>query len=519
MNHGILLGCMQTPPDLFHIDPDWLNIKRAAGAHKIASFMRNQGWDIEVLDYWLAFDFEEFKEFINSRVTRDTYFIGISGTFALSGIILDRANKYLRWVKEKYPNIAIIAGSKQLYVTRELEAHYHLTGYGEFGLDQLLKKLMGKESHVVINETMGLKEVNCDLHHPCYPQKDLLVKYEDRDFLMPQESMTLEFSRGCKFACKFCSYNVIGVRGDYTRDISSLYNELQENYDRFGITNYSVADETVNDSVEKLRLIAEQVKKLPFKPDMTGYIRVDLIAARPEDRVYLEEMGLWSHYYGIESLNHEAAKTIGKGMSPDKIKQGLLDVRDYFKQSDTGRYRNTFSMIAGLPHETTETFIDGLKWNAENMPEEALVIFPLYLSDSVAPGNKNNTSEFDRTWRESGKFHTQQGTDESFGATPDKLPEFSRDYFWNNYSMYGSLKWSHDTFNWWSANKIVAEQILSDNVVGRGIINWNLYNFVSSGTYTWDEALALSNLEYDVDLVRKDTDAHMEAYKWKKLSL
>ena len=65
MNHGILLGCMQTPPDLFHLDPDWLNIKRAAGAHKIASFMRGQGWDIEVLDYWLAFDFEEFKEFIS----------------------------------------------------------------------------------------------------------------------------------------------------------------------------------------------------------------------------------------------------------------------------------------------------------------------------------------------------------------------------------------------------------------------------------------------------------------------
>ena len=518
MNHGILLGCMQTPPDLFFRDPDWINIKRAAGAHKIASFMRSQGWDIEVLDYWLAFDFDEFKEFVNSRVTQHTYFIGISSTFPLSGVILQRANKYLRWVKQRYPDIAIIAGSKQIYVTREIEAHYHLTGYGEYGLDQLLKKLMGKESSVVISNNDGLNEVMCDVHHPCYPQKDLVVRYEDRDFIMPQESMTLEFSRGCKFACKFCSYNVIGVRGDYTRDMPSLYRELQENYDRFGITNYSVADETVNDSVEKLKCIANEVQKLSFKPDMTGYIRGDLIASRPEDKIYLEQMGLWSHYYGIESLNHKAAKSIGKGMHPDKLKQGLLDVKDYFKKCGS-RYRNTFSFIAGLPHETPETFIEGLEWNAKHMPDEAVVIFPLYLSGHESNEAKNNTSEFDRTWRQSGDFHTQQGTDESFGAAPEKLPELMREYFWNNYSNTGALKWSHDTFNWWSANKLVAEQMLTDNVLGRGIINWNLYNYVSSGTYTWDEALSMGNLDYDQELVRKDTDAHMDAYKWKKLSL
>lgn len=520
MNHGIIFGCMQAPPDLYFSAPDWINIKRAAGAHKIASFMRNQGWDIEVLDYWLAFDFDEFKEFIRSRVTKHTFFIGISGTFPLTGNVLDRANKYVRWIKEKYPDIYIIAGSKQVYVTRGIEAHYHLTGYGEYGLDQLLKKLMGKESHVVIEENSGIKAVNCDLHHPCYPQKDLVVRYEDRDFLMPQESLTLEFSRGCKFACKFCSYNVIGVKGDYTRDMPSLYTELQENYDRFGTTSYAVADETVNDSVEKLKRIAAEVKKLSFKPDMTGYIRGDLIAAREDDKKYLEEIGLWSHYYGIESLNHKAAKSIGKGLHPDKLKKGLLEVRDYFKKSDTGRYRNTFSMIAGLPHETEETFKEGLRWNSQNFPEEALVIFPLFLSDDFSESSKNSKSEFDRTWRESGEFHSQQGTDESFGASPDKLPELSRDYFWKNYKMSGSaVKWSHDTFNWWTANKIVAEAMLTDDVVGRGIVNWNLYNFVDSGTYTWDEALALTNINYDKERVTRDTENHMEQYKWKKLSL
>ena len=516
MNHGLILGSMQAQPDIFFNSPDWINIKRSAGAHKIASFMRKQGWDIEVLDYWLAFDFDEFKEFINSRVTHNTFFIGISGVFPLTGKVLERANKYVRWIKEKYPNIYIIAGSKQIFLTRAIDAHYHLTGYGEYGLDQLLKKLMGKESYVVIEDDNGIKGVNCDLHHPCYPQKDLVVRYEDRDFLMPQESMTLEFSRGCKFACKFCSFNVIGVRGDYTRDMPSLYTELKENYDRFGITSYAVADETVNDSVEKLKRITAEIKKLPFKPDLTGYIRGDLIAAREDDKKYLEEMGLWSHYYGIESLNHKAAKTIGKGMHPDKLKQGLLEVRDYFKKSDSGRYRNTFSMIAGLPHETEKSFKEGIRWNSENFRDEGVAIFPLYLNGDLS---KNSKSEFDLTWRESGEFHSQPGTDESFGADPKKLPDLTREYIWENYNMPNALKWSHDTFNWWTANKIVAETMLTDDVAGRGIVNWNLYNFVSSGTYTWDEALALKNINYDKEKITKDTLQHFEAYKWKKLSL
>ena len=55
MNHGIILGCLQADsasqgslvPD--RTCPD-INLKRSGGGHKIATFMRTKGWDIEVLD-------------------------------------------------------------------------------------------------------------------------------------------------------------------------------------------------------------------------------------------------------------------------------------------------------------------------------------------------------------------------------------------------------------------------------------------------------------------------------------
>ena len=53
---GIILGCLQQNPGWQgprgSTNPDWVNLKRSGGAHKIASYMRTEGWDIEVLDYW-----------------------------------------------------------------------------------------------------------------------------------------------------------------------------------------------------------------------------------------------------------------------------------------------------------------------------------------------------------------------------------------------------------------------------------------------------------------------------------
>ena len=62
VGHGIILGGMLERPDQAELrnqrpgeysEPEfWPNTKRSAGAHRIATFLREQDWDIEVLDYW-----------------------------------------------------------------------------------------------------------------------------------------------------------------------------------------------------------------------------------------------------------------------------------------------------------------------------------------------------------------------------------------------------------------------------------------------------------------------------------
>ena len=516
---GIILGCLQQNPGWQgprgSTNPDWVNLKRSGGAHKIASYMRTEGWDIEVLDYWLAFTDEEFREFIKSRVTNDTKFIGVSVTFGYKGTLLKRAQDNLTWLKTAYPDVLIIAGSKVLVDTMNLPCDYYITGYGEFGLIKLLK------GEATIIEYQGKQVVMSDRYHPCFPEKDLVVSYEDRDFIQPGDNLTLELSRGCKFACKFCSYNAIGMRGDLTRDMSTLHGEMLENYERWGVTSYHVADETTNDNQEKIKLAGQEIQRLPFMPNLTGFVRADLISRRPEDKVYLAEMGFWAHYYGIETFNQDAGRVVGKGINPEELKAGLLEVKDYFKKH-CGRYRSTASLILGLPYETTESLYDGLSWYRNNMPEENLILQPLFINKHVDP-NLGTSSEFARTWREGKHFHSEAPREE---FTQEELDLFDGNpltlqYLKKLHDGPHWVNWSHDTFTWKSAIIELGKFILKDgyNYNNNRIMTWDLFNFVTPGTYDWDNVLDLTIVNYDWKKLASDTDQYLQNYKNFKLGL
>ena len=112
MKHGIILGALQSNPGWQGkgTDLNWISLKRSGGAHKIATFLRNEGWDVEVLDYWLTFTEEEFQLFCKQRINANTKFLGVSVTFGYKAQILELCIKNLEWFKKEYPDITIIAG-------------------------------------------------------------------------------------------------------------------------------------------------------------------------------------------------------------------------------------------------------------------------------------------------------------------------------------------------------------------------------------------------------------------------
>ena len=513
--HGIVVGGWIEHPT--HEGFPHTSIKRTGGAHRIASYLREQGWDIEVLDYLPAWSIEELKEFCRLRIRKDTVFFGISTVFSLAKAeyhIID----FLNWFKEKYPHIPTIAGSKQLMANHNLPADYHLAGYGEYAIVELLKKLTGNSHNAVIEnfDMMGktYNFINCDSSHPAFPMNDLQVKYEKRDFIESNENLTLELTRGCKFKCKFCSFNIIGYRGDASRCMNNLHEELLRNYDMWGVTDYSCADETTNADANVLMKTADAIRNLPFKVNMQGYVRGDLIAARPQDWEHIADMGLWGHYYGIESFNYESAKSIGKGMHPEKLKQGLLDAQDYFLKR-LGKFRTTFSFIIGLPCETEETFNDGIDWMFSNMKTPSLNMFPLTIQHSISDSKlKNSYSEFDLTWDKSGLF--TETTLDKMGASREKL---GSDANWERLTRNDITKWSHDTMNIWEAYKIYTKYQADTNFWEKQYPNiWFFHRYMNAGC-NYDDLHKplnkLSGVKLGIDAAIKKVND----YKEKKLNL
>ena len=108
--------------------------KRTGGAHRIATYLRDRDWDIEVLDFVMGWSLEQLQEFTNSRVTDKTIFIGFGSTFPIWSPKLEA---YFKWIKEKYPTIKIIAGG-EISNNYRIEAEWYLVGFGERAIEALV---------------------------------------------------------------------------------------------------------------------------------------------------------------------------------------------------------------------------------------------------------------------------------------------------------------------------------------------------------------------------------------------
>jgi hypothetical protein len=352
--------------------------RRLPGGHRIATWLRQHDWDVEVLDFGAYFTLEELQEFAKSRVTKDTVFCAFSCFFGSWTPVLEA---FAQWLKKTYPDLVLFVGGTSYPMIDCPAIDYHVTGFGEHAVLQLLKVVSGNapRSSLILDPTyLGRKKVlNGNSNYPAFPMKDLNIYYEDRDYLDENEWLTIETARGCIFKCKFCNFPILGVKEDYTRDADDFYQNLQQTYDQYGVRNYYIADETFNDYVPKLKKFADAVERMSFVPFFASYARADLLISRPEDREHMLRMNCLAHHMGIESTNPETLKVVGKGMHPDRLLPGLIDVRKYFETHGRKIYRSTLSLIAGLPHETLHSMHRTRRWLEQNWKGHHCVWFTL----------------------------------------------------------------------------------------------------------------------------------------------
>jgi radical SAM superfamily enzyme YgiQ (UPF0313 family) len=135
--------------------------------------------------------------------------------------------------------------------------------------------------------------------------------------------------------------------------------ELLKNYEKFGITKYNLIDDLYNDSKKKVRELYDKVwSKLPFTPEWTSYMRLDMFWADPDSIDIVKASGAKLGSFGIETLDNKAGRYVGKGLGKERI----LKTLEMLKQKWGTDTLVSGLFIAGLPHESKESIINTIDW-------------------------------------------------------------------------------------------------------------------------------------------------------------
>jgi radical SAM superfamily enzyme YgiQ (UPF0313 family) len=369
------------------------------------------------------------------------------------------------------------------------------------------------------------RRIDATHDYPAAQLKNLSTYYEERDHIQPQEVLTVEFGRGCIFNCHFCTLTHRGIKEDHSRSEDNLYDELLTNYEKWGVTNYSIADETVNDYTEKLYRYANQIKKLPFKPNMAGYIRGDLLVSKPDDWRMIHDLGLNSQFYGIESFHRPSGRSVGKGMETVRLQDGLLDYKWWSEQQ--GFFQGHINLIAGLPHETLDTLRATKKWITENWVGQSSLINPLWIPSNPRPYEEQSRFSLDPAkygFAETtiGNRPWIAGPQKRYGKMYEALKKRESGFSENVYNTEEStfneevsfMNWKSDTLDLYEVINFLEHEWYTDGI-DQPPLPFGYHNWLIDPKYKWEDMSApQSTMEPPAEYAKKFIDN----YKQKKLA-
>jgi hypothetical protein len=326
-----------------------VGVVRGTGAHRIASHLRNHGYRIEVVDFCLRWSSDQLLALCENLVGTDTFFLGVgSNLFTMDHKLLN----FLTEFRQRWPNIKLILGGNNLLSQDVSNFDYLVEGYAEQAMPVLLDWLQGRcsDAPVFSNISPSVPLIDAVKDYGHYSTSDLTIRYLATDMVRPDEALSIETARGCVFKCAFCTYPLIGKKKfDYMRDPDTIVAELETNYREWGTKLYIISEDTFNDRIEKLEILADAIDRLSFQPEFVTYARADLVFAQPQSMDLFKRIGIRGVHFGIETFTKSAGKLIGKGSDPDRLQEGLLTWKQRMPEVQTH-----CSMIMGLPGDDPE---------------------------------------------------------------------------------------------------------------------------------------------------------------------
>lgn len=386
---------------MFYGHTMYAGVFKSAGPFRLATALREAGYEVQCVDLApIAMKYHPVIDaIIDKFVDADTLWVGISTTFLihLFGVPTGRfkgqkikGDEYLCHfmdrVRKRAPNAKFLTGGS---IHTDLSAYgfFRIDGFADTEIIEFTKFCEGKP-HRLMRLGKNITGEEYKDFHSCR------IRWEKQDILRPEETLPLEIARGCIFRCKFCAYPLNGkTKGEWVKRPEVLLEELLHNYEQFGITRYMLGDDTYNDSTDKIRMLYDEVfSKLPFKINITSYLRLDLINRFREQAAILRDSGVNAALFGIETNNNASAKAIGKGMGFEK----QIDLINDLKANEFKDTLISSGFITGLPFDTRESIAELRAFLlSDKNPVDDWIVRPLALNPVNEARNRKFYSEFD----------------------------------------------------------------------------------------------------------------------------
>jgi radical SAM superfamily enzyme YgiQ (UPF0313 family) len=303
--------------------------------------------------------------------------------------------KLKNWIdvaKSINSKIKIVVGGPKIDFYRDIPADYFVVGFGETQLTDLLSD----------TKRLWPTYIEHDKNAENFDFRCSQTLYTDLDFINSKDILTIEFTRGCKFKCAFCSYPLIGRKNVVEESLKhpdTIYRELMDNYNRWGTTKYWVADDTFNDSTEKLEIILSVIERLPFKPEFRAYTRLDVMQSNFRQVKLLKDIGLVNTWIGVDSIHPVASKVIGKGMSAERKKDLIYRIGEEWQ----GTVNIKVGYIVGLPGEDSNFVRETVDWFLEETnPVNQLNLNPLRILPQLPALAHTSRSDIDLNYQKYG---------------------------------------------------------------------------------------------------------------------
>lgn len=400
---------------------EWSKVQRHLGPYRLCSALEKHGYTTFVLDYILNFSLEEIKKVLDMHINEDTLWVGFSSTFfwqlynekssgnedvfklkEMYWTSPDYVKQIIDYIRIKAPNAKLLYGGTktEFFEGNDADIDYYVIGLADnsiIGLTNYLKT--GDETQLIkpkiIQRESGKTSYVIDSRNYPEPTMDNIRTewWKPHYNVMPKEGLPMELSRGCIFKCKFCTFPLLGKKkGTYVRDVEEIKDDMLRIWETYGTTDFFITDDTFNDDNDKIEALHKAFTSLPFQPRFGCFSRMDLINKFKHQADLLIEMGMVGTFFGIESLQPDSCKSIGKGLHPNKVKDCLYWLNEKWEN----KCNISAGFILGLPHDTLEYFDELFAWSMEkDNPIQHIQFYPLHLNDvSKNPKVGSYVSEF-----------------------------------------------------------------------------------------------------------------------------